>query len=303
MPKKDKRSIDSSIENNKSLVADDDELFEAEYAEKVRESRLDTEEKIKLTKKREEEEKRAHEKKLHQEKIQLMRQKQSEAEGESESEDAVPEEEAATEKPKMSFWKKLENFWYHYKIVTIVSVIAVGFGGYMIYDLIKKVEPDMTIIVTLDNGMAYRTEELQDYFERYCEDLNGDGEIYVSIVSVPMNADTMGDSMSQSYQSKLFANMQSGKNVLYLTDDQSFFSIEQVQFSDLSKDIPDSEYATAEGLVFDCENIRLSLKWAQMPDDIVLKIRTPVNTTYDDDDMEKAYDEAVEMIKRMLKDY
>lgn len=293
--KKNKMSISFDPEGEERLVREEDEEFEREAAERYRAEIEEDEEAIRKEEKRIEEQKRAYEQKLRQEKIAMMKAKQG-------INDEEPEAPCEEEEPpmEMSFWKKVENFWYHYKWATIISTVVILFGGYMIYDLVTKVNPDIMIIVTTDNGLSYRADSVQTLFEKYAEDLNGDGVVNVEVAFVPMDPNGGSDQYTQSNETKLYSNLSGARCVLYLTDDDSGFSLDQVLFDDLTDDI-DSKYVTSEGVSLNSAMIREGFNWAQMPEDMVLRIRTPVKTlAASAQEMQEKHDEAMRLIEKLV---
>ncbi len=296
--KKKKLTIDTSPIDERSLVRDEDEQFEADLAERARLAEADSEAEYIRAKKQAEADKQAYAEKLRREKIELMKQKQGITEDEPEGD----EDEEAEPAPKMSFKKKLENFWYHYKIQTIVGVTVVLLFGYMIYDLVTKVEPDMTVVAVVDNGLSHRAEGLEAYFEHYCEDLNDDGEIYVQVVLVPMDANSTGTD-AQNYATKLYSVLSNAETVMVIADPASMFSVEQVLFQDLTERYKGNKYVTEDGIMLTNDRLREAINWTQMPEDMVLMVREPVRTLSSSrEEMEKSCETAFEMLDRMLED-
>lgn len=293
---KDNEKFKISFDTDKeSLVPDEDEAFERQQAQLYRDAEDNGEYYAQQAKKEEERLRREYEQKLRREKIEMMKQKQG-------IEEEQPLEDSEDEPPvKMSFWKKIENFWYHYKWVTIITAVVVLFGGYMIYDLVTKVEPDLTIVATPDNGISYRGEELENFFEGFCDDVNGDGKVYVSVVFAPLDPDSTGDNYAQANQSKLFSTLSSARCVLVLSDDSSDFSLENVAFEELSDTI-DSQYVSGTRLSLDSPLVKEAINWAQMPQDMYISMRTPVKTLNDSqEDMQKACDIAQDFLKRLAE--
>ena len=75
-----------------------------------------------------------------------------------------------------------ENFWYHYKAVTIVTLIFAFIIGVGVYQMATKVTPDIYIMYS---GPTYydNTMPLMDAFESVMtDDYNGDGEKKVNIL-------------------------------------------------------------------------------------------------------------------------
>lgn len=294
MSKKNKLAIDTAPSDERELVPEEDAQYEEEYANRVIHAREDAE----AMKKQELEEKKAHEEKLRREKIELLQKKQGIVSDETEEADEEPSEPA----PKMPFKKKLENFWYHYKIQVIVAVVAVVFGGYMIYDVITKPEPDITIISVVDNGLVDRLGSVEDYFEKYGEDINGDGKVYVQVVNVPMNPGAT-DTNAQNYATKLYSSLQSARTVLILTDKKSSYSVENVSFQDMTERYPDNEYVTEQGVLLNNKLLKETASWIQMPSDMVLVMREPVRTLNSSvEDMEETCEHAYKLIDKLLED-
>ena len=48
--------------------------------------------------------------------------------------------------PELHGWKKIENFFYHYKVPLIVGVVASLFIGYMIFDTVTKEKNDLYVL-------------------------------------------------------------------------------------------------------------------------------------------------------------
>lgn len=92
----------------------------------------------------------------------------------------------ANRKPKSTAEAKAENFWYHYKWITIASVLGVVLLVFLIKDIFFKTAPDVTIIMVTEKYIsAEYLSELSAAMERQMEDLNGDGKVLVAIDSIP----------------------------------------------------------------------------------------------------------------------
>lgn len=297
--KKKKLTIDTAPLDERGLVRDEDEEFEADLAERVRIAEENSEAEYLRAKKQAEADKQAYAEKLRREKIELMKHKQGIADTEPKEDEAEEDSEPA---PKMSFKKKLENFWYHYKIQTIVAVTVTVLFGYMIYDLVTRIEPDITVVAVVDNGLSHRVDGLEAYFEHYCEDLNGDGEVYVQVVLVPMDANSTNTD-AQNYATKLYSTLSNAETVMVIADPASEFSVEQVLFQDLTERYEGNEYVTERGIKLTNDRLREALNWTQMPEDMVLMLREPVRTLSSSrEEMEESCETALEMLDKMLED-
>jgi len=91
---------------------------------------------------------------------------------------------------KKGFIPFIENFWYHYKLATIMVVAALIVVGVGVYQYVTRVTPDIYVMCS---GPFYydNTQPLMKVFEGVMnEDYNGDGEKVVNILhTVRYNAD------------------------------------------------------------------------------------------------------------------
>ncbi len=77
--------------------------------------------------------------KLRQEKLELLKLKQG----------VISEEDIPTEvkvERHYTAWEKIGNFFYHNKMYVIIGTITVLFIGFLLYDLLSRVQPDVAIM-------------------------------------------------------------------------------------------------------------------------------------------------------------
>lgn len=86
-------------------------------------------------------------------------------------------------KPK-TFKEKAGHFlYYHWKslvgTIAIIAVVAIA-----TVSCINKKTPDIKIVIYDNRILAdMYTPAIEDYFEKYCADYNGDGEVVVSVIN------------------------------------------------------------------------------------------------------------------------
>ena len=248
-------------------------------------------------------ERRDYEKQLDNEKIELVKLKS----GVIDESDIIKEK--APEVIKLSKKEWLKNFWWHNKIIIILIIFALAVVSYITYDSLSRVKPDIKIIMTVNNGLVNRTEEVAAYFERFCPDINGDGEVNVQILSAPLTDNTDDYVQIQKYQEIYLANMQTGEIIFILTDDKTDTDIYSENksdnlLSDVSLDYTDNEFVTNKGLSLKGDYIEDVFKYhTNYPQDIYLGMRAPVKTLKDSKkDMQKNYDTAYKIFKAMAED-
>ncbi|MBR5121729.1 MAG: hypothetical protein IKU89_04205 [Oscillospiraceae bacterium] len=223
-----------------------------------------------------------YEQELKNKKIELMKLKQ----GVIESSDIVKEEEKAPVS-KLSFGEWVENVWYRSKwLVLFVAFMLVAFG-YIIYSTVTKVKPDLTVLAVSDNtGLYARTQEFEEFFGKYCGDINGDGKVYVQFYFI--NTDYSDATMVSSYQAQLISQLQMGENMIVIQDGSTDFVLHDFRGEF------DSECVTEYGIKLNCALTREALKWEAMPEDLYIGLREPqrlFSTTLEA--MQENYEEAL----------
>ncbi|MBE7063480.1 MAG: hypothetical protein IJN25_07065 [Clostridia bacterium] len=82
-----------------------------------------------------------------------------------------------TEKPQ-GFRKKIENFWYHYKIVVFIVLFFAFSATYLLIDVIQKQNPDMVLAYVSDTyGDESQFARAEDAISAIIGDINGDGTV------------------------------------------------------------------------------------------------------------------------------
>lgn len=293
--------------DNKGLVNQEDDEYERRiYLEEIAENSEEHKKELqKLEKQREAE--RA--KRIQQEKLELMKLKS----GVIEESEIIKEEHEAP--AQLTASQKVGNFWYHYKIPLIVGTLMLAAVIYIIYDTVTRVKPDVYVLSTCDNGLEFRTEQLEKYFEKFCPDVNGDGKIKVQVISAPESEDFQ---ISNSNQAKIITQLQMDKTIIVLTCDDVFDLKAKKDengnyaensyvfaecFDDLTEDFPGDEKVIEKGYKFYGEALESALEWDNMPKNIVLSLRKPVKPlTGKLEVMKENYSIAFEMLEKIMEE-
>lgn len=296
----EKPKINSDIKN---LIPEEDFDYEQKRFESEKNARERYEKECLDYEERMVQKRKNYEKQLENEKVELVKLKT----GVIDESDIIKEE--VSEPIKLSKKEWLKNFWWHNKIIIIVVILAAAVVSYITYDTLSRVKPDLKIIMTVNNGLVNRTEEIENYFERFCTDLNGDGEVKVQVLSAPLTNDTDDYVQIQQYQEVYLANMQTGEVIFILTDDKTDTDIYSENesdnlLSDLSSEFKDNEFVNNKGLALKGDYIEDVFKYhTNYPQNIYLGMRKPTKTLKDSkEDMQKNYDEAFKIFKSMSED-
>lgn len=288
------------MEDNKNLIPDEDFEYEKELARKARLAEEDKEKEQELEEKErakaERERERAREQQLAKERVELMKMKS----GVIEHSDAISETPDTTRKAQG--FEKVTNFFYHYKIPVIFAVAVIAAVTYMVYDAVTRKKPDLTVIMVANNGLEFRTQELEDFFEKYVDDRNGDGEVYVQVISCPLNPNST-DMSQTSNQAKALAQLQTADNLFMIVDSNTDPDFLDVLYHDFGKDYPDNKYMTENGLSLNLKLFANEVKYESMPYDVVLGMRAPIKTVQDSKEkMQENFDRDVKVFEAIAED-
>ena len=270
----------SNDAGDKNLINDEDYEYEKSLAEHQRELARNEEEAMQRAiadrKKREQEEKKARDKQIAQDKLELLKIKNDIIDEDTSS---IKEEHEEVRKLKGAEW--VANVWYHNKVWIIFGAFILMVVGFITYSEIKREKPDLTVMVIANNGLAERQQELEEFFEKYTDDLDGNGYVHVQIIMMPLNPNSTDYQTQNTNTSKFLANLQMGESVIVITDSNTEDQFKGIMKSDLDKDFPDNPYIDELGLSLNMKLVADELKFENMPNDVHISLRTPTKTLND----------------------
>lgn len=193
--------------------------------------------------------------------------------------------------------KKVENFFYHYKIIIIVAVIAAAFLSFMIYQTATRKKNDLYVLVintTGDYGLYSRLDELEEALEKYCPDFDENGYVHVGVNYIDLytggGMSDYSDAQGMKFQSELLT----GDSQMYIADAglvdylSERIGTDLSMFGDFSEEYPGADFGDGYGLVLNSTALSDDIRWTQCPDDIGIYVRTVVeNMTGNDDNAQE----------------
>lgn len=223
-----------------------------------------------------------YEKKLERDRIELMKLKQGIISNEDIPHEAEPVKEYTT-------WEKIGNFFYHNKMPLIVGAVIVLLAVFLIRDVVTNKRPDVAImIMASDTELDFRTGDIEKLFEPYCEDFNGDGEVYVRVSYLPAvySDDNLDAYFNQSAQTKLMAEFQSGDSIIVIADADTCHTVGIDTVSengnpvdpilvDMRTIYPDDENCIELGYMLSGTSFAEDIKYTAMSDSLFIGFRLP----------------------------
>ena len=113
--------------------------------------------------------------------------------------------------------KKIDNFWYYYKIHVLVVVFILFVASVFIKDIVTKVDYDYSVAFVTEEMMTNEEiSSIQSVFEGEAEDLNGDGEIHVEVQNYTIpQGDSADPQLVAAGQTKLTVDIQEGTSLIF----------------------------------------------------------------------------------------
>ena len=252
-------------ENKKSFMDVYREVNERERAEEIkRESELAA-----AAAEKERKDRAAYAEKLRQEKLELLKLKQGII-----SEEDLPKEEKVEK--HYTIWEKIGNFFYHNKIAVILGTMFAALAIFLIYDLVTTARPDVAVMVIAeDANFDYITVNMEQVLERYCQDYNGDGKVFVRVTYLPVNY--TGSTLHESDTVKLMGEFQGEDSIVVIADKESCetFGINEDVLADISAMYPGDENVNALGYMLSGTSFGSDIGYEELAYNLFIGFRMP----------------------------
>lgn len=239
-----------------------------------------------------------YEKSLARQRVELMKLKSGEGTAETLSE---PEEERV-----FTTKERISNFFYHYKIHLIVGTLITGLIGFFVYDIATKKEPDISVIIIAgDRSFSNLTENLENSFNKYCRDYNGDGEITTRVSYLPaaVDEDNLFLYETEATQTRLVSEFQSDRTIIVITDDKIPEKLEITDvFADLSEFFAGDPNVTALGYALSGTSFKEDLGYPDFSGDLYAAFREPrAGYIISEDTFKQNYENALDFWKNYIE--
>ena len=244
-------------------------------------------------------EREEHERRLREERIELMRLKQGLIE---ESETIHEEKEVEV---KLSFLKKISNFFYHNKWWLGMGVIGAVTVIWLTASLLGRSHPDMIVTIVGDSYALGEESTVREYFTSFADDFNGNGKVEVEIHYIPYT-DNYQTNYANGVDTKLTAHMQSSESVIIICgpDVPELMKTTDV-FDDLSKRYPDNNYVRDYAFMLSGTEFsaKVGLGFNALPEGWFMAIRTPKKLMYTSEKaMQETHDRDLPVFDAVVKD-
>ncbi|MBP3858098.1 MAG: hypothetical protein IK990_21040 [Ruminiclostridium sp.] len=226
-----------------------------------------------------------------------------------ESESEIHEEE----KPvyELHGFKKVENFFYHYKWYVVAGVFFAAVAVFLAVSLLQKEQGDLRVLmVTKDKDIAanvqYKTQEIEQAFELYCPDYDNSGYIHVDVYNVDLS-ENPDPQYSLAAVTKVTSEIMYGEAQLFVVDSAGAEAVtngQLSQFVDLSELYPDTDCINGVFLHIKDSGFAVNAQYYEAcPDDLYMAVRRVSQEDQNSDRAVPAQKKALEVIDNIVNGY
>lgn len=198
------------------------------------------------------------------------------------TDDTVTDRGARDEVVELHGWKKVENFFYHYKWFVVVGLFVSFIVGYMIFQTVTAEKEDLYVLAistTNSSGIYVKQVDIETALERYCPDFDGNGYVHVAVNCINLSTENGPSEYTDSENYKFTSELFTGDSQMYLADSGIIELIntiagEEIQFFAVKTDeYPDAVLYDGCGLQLNTTGFKDEARWQTCPDIVGLYVR------------------------------
>ena len=145
------------------------------------------------------------------------------------------------DREKKSFGEWLKNYWYYYRVHTIIGILVAALLAILVGQCARRVNPDYTVILYMRKEISEQmTNAMAAELQKYGVDRNGDGKVVVEIANCSYDADSAND-MALGNISKMQAQLALPDAPLMIVDKYTFADLDEQGVFAVRDDLPDKD--------------------------------------------------------------
>jgi hypothetical protein len=206
--------------------------------------------------------------------------------------------------------EKIKNFFYHNMWWLGITTFIVLIAAFLTYDTLTTIHSDVRVmLLTDDNELQNASPQLHEYFNKHVIDYNDDDRQYTDIVSIPISRN-----MEDNYKSvvgyensltNLSTQFQLCESMIILADSAVDELIEpETTLENLEEFFPNCPYVKGCKIMLKDSNFAelIGINNEDIPDDLYLAVRTPIELLSDKETCETNYQNAMATVKSVVKE-
>lgn len=211
-----------------------------------------------------------------------------------------------TPQKKYTVWQKIGNWFYHAKWWLGIGTFCALLVGFLIFDMITRVDPDLRILMLSSNYELYSSSTaLCDKLAEGCPDFNDDGKSVVSSVYIPVTQQNLetANSAGTAYNTQLSVQLGCSMCMLVLADQQTDECVPPEEaYVNLEELYP--QYDFIEGCRVPLNDTKFIEQFGltnPLHEGTYLALRVPTENLDDAETVQKNYDNARIMLEWVLE--
>ncbi|MEG2597356.1 MAG: hypothetical protein RR977_02920 [Oscillospiraceae bacterium] len=231
---------------------------------------------------------------------------------------AMEHPEISFEEPQMkpeiipqTFSEKWTNYWYHYKLVTWISLISAVLLLWFVHDIVFGPKYDLTLNIASKYTFSNINPEMGGDLEKYLEDYNGNKKVQGSVMEMQVNYSGTGTALPQTSmagQQKLMGVLNAGEDMVFLFDQETYDQLMEglepgSVFMDLSAIYPDQPLIEGDKLMV--QQTVLGQKWRmnQIKDKLFICVRNDgSDPEKDSEKKQKRHKDAMNFVDNLIRE-
>jgi hypothetical protein len=178
-------------------------------------------------------------------------------------------------------------------------------AAFLVIQLITRERPDMIVLlITDDTQLQNNTTKIEEFFENYIDDFNGNGKTEVTVYNLPMNEQEVINDYTRGNATGLSTQLQMGEAVLIITDDDANEYIDSDNILvNLEDQFPDDENVKGTGFYLSDTDFLKDLGLdGTLDSDICISIREVKDSYSFKKKMQKKFNQAYPVLEKIIND-
>ena len=227
----------------------------------------------------------------------------------------IEESETITEaeKPKYEIhgFKRVENFFYHYKWHVVAGLFAAAVLTFLIHSLVTKEQGDMRVLLVTKNpevadNVTFKVMDIEQGLEKFCPDFDNSGYIHAEVYNIDLCENPDPQYMLAGV-TKATSELMIGEAQMFIVDKEGLGALTDGSYDGLinmEEMFPDCPYA--DGIYLSVKDSPLSTAAGYMeacPEDLYIVVRDISDVTQNREKAAIANEKALHVLRNIVDGY
>lgn len=202
----------------------------------------------------------------------------------------------------MTFKEKLQNYWYYYKVHTLVGLACALIFAVLISQCASNETYDYSVTLYMAKPIPESVREVMaEELAKFGTDQNGDGEVTVEILDCSYGDN---DNIRMNQIAKMQARLTMPESVLFLTDETCYRSLDEMDLFDTLEILPDKDGRAMNIGASPMTTAITREVGAYMPNEFFISKRRVAGTAIEEKEGAAEFEKAsAEMLEELCKAY